>query len=333
MKRWIPVLFSVLLVWNVFLTVRIAGLSDSPIIPGTTIEPEVAHTYSSEVTDAVKRTEPSMVMVLAGDDYYNGFIIHSDEEHVYVVCRASLVGSSVSIVFGSGSVYEAAVTGADDLLDIAVIEAKPPFQAEPAPLGISDQLNPGEYVIALTGRNPQNQRSLTALGVTSRIGFEVSGSDVYEAIETDARLHNGTAGGVLMNLSGEIVGFMPSTDGKAVTIDEVRASAEEIIADGRVTRSSLGVIGQNVSNLHLYERSAWNLPLDLSEGVYIVRTLADSPAYGTLNPGDVIVGMNDTVINRTADLRNFLYGYEGTDPVQVTLIRDGERISTEIRFE
>ena len=312
---------------------RVISLSDTSILPGTTVEPSVAHSYSSEVTEAVKRTEPSIVMVRAGDDYYNGFIIRSEESRVYVVCKASLTGSMLSVVFGNGQVYDAAVTGVDELLDIAVIQAEPPFLAEAAPLGISDLVNAGEYLIALTGKHPQTLRDSVALGVASNIGFEISADGIYEVIETDARLHNGSAGGILMNLSGEIVGFMLGGDGKAITVDEIRSSADEIIATGSADRCRLGVIGQNVGDLHLYERSAWNLPLDLTAGVYVVRTQTDSPAAGVLNPGDVIIGMDETVINTTGDLRNYLYTYDGTEPVIVSLVRGGERISAEIRFE
>lgn len=332
MKKWIPVLFSVLLAWNVWLSVRIARMDNQGILPGTAVEENVVHSYSSEVTEAVARTEDSAVLIRAGEDYYTGFVYAQENDTVYIICRASLAGSAGSVVFRSGRAEEAAVVGTDELLDIAVLAVHPSFQVEAAALGDSDLVKAGEYTIALTGRNPQTQRASIGFGVVSRTGYDAS-TGMYEMLETDARLHNGAAGGILLNLSGEVIGYMPSVDGRAVSVNELNASAREIIEQGEVSRLWLGVVGDDVSGMKLYHRSAWNLPLDLAEGICVLRVLPDSPAFGVLSAGDVIISLNDVPVNSRADLRNWCYTAEISGPVQAGIVRGTERMTVELQFE
>ena len=126
---------------------------------------------------------------------------------------------------------------------------------------------------------------------------------------------------------------MPSVDGRAVSINEIKASAQEIIENGSVSRQKLGLIGEDLSSMKLYERSAWNLPLDLAEGICILRIQQDSPAYGLLMPGDVLVSLNELPVASKADLRNWCYMFEADAPVQAGIVRGGERMSVELRFE
>ncbi len=307
------------------------NLSDEGILPRTTVEQRIVHSYTSEITDVVKEVEPETVIVRSSERQGTGFIYGSAEDTVYVVGQLSVAENSAQVVFRNGVQSEAEVIGTDNLLGIAVFAVHPGFRADAVKFGDSDLVKAGEYVVALSARNPLTGRGGVSFGVVSNAGYEYSASGIYETLDTDVRLRS-PDGAVLLNLDGELIGMISMMEGRALAVNDLKASVDEIIGEGTVTRQYLGISGQNIADMTLYERSAWDLPLDLTEGVHILRIANDSPAAGILETGDVIISADDTEIRDRGDLRDFLYACDNEEPVQITCIRDGERYSAEIVF-
>jgi len=73
-----------------------------------------------------------------------------------------------------------------------------------APLGNSDDLEVGDWVIAIG--NPFNLDHTVTVGVVSAKGRTLG--DKYEDyIQTDASINPGNSGGPLLNIEGEVVGI------------------------------------------------------------------------------------------------------------------------------
>ena len=92
----------------------------------------------------------------------------------------------------------------------------------------------------------------------------------------------------------------------AVPINTARYDAGRLIKDGKITRSYIGVGGQNVP-LHRRIVRFYNLPLET--GVLVVSVEKDSPAQRAgLREGDVIIAFNEQPIGSIHELHKMLMG-------------------------
>ena len=82
----------------------------------------------------------------------------------------------------------------------------------------------------------------------------------------------------------------------------------QLLNEKEVTRGFLGMIGRNISELELYEKSAYNLTLDNYDGVLVTEVVEGSPAdQAGIQEGDIIVLVNENEIKTVTDLRALTY--------------------------
>ena len=88
---------------------------------------------------------------------------------------------------------------------------------------------------------------------------------------------------------------------------------------------SLGFSGETVTEF-------WNLYEDLPQGIYITEVcpLTDAAAKG-VEPGDILLRVDQTPITDTAALTALLERYRSGDTVDVTLFRDGKELSVQLK--
>src|SRR5690606_34420339 len=90
--------------------------------------------------------------------------------------------------------------------DIAVLQIQAPSALKAIALGESDQLEVGDFVIAIG--NPFGLGQTVTSGLVSALGRTGLGKHGYEDfIQTDAAINPGNSGGALVNLKGELVGI------------------------------------------------------------------------------------------------------------------------------
>ena len=193
------------------------------------------------------------------------------------------------------------VVGGDPLTDIAVLRLDlESLQSLPGPvtLGDSDELEVGEYVMAL-GSPLALQRSMS-FGVVSckdrylsddmRLPTGEKTGSFNTWIQTDAAINPGNSGGPLVNLKGEVVGVNSrgamgaSSIGFAIPINIVKEVAAELIEHGRVRRSWLGLEFQPREELAQYFEA------EPMPGVIIRSVEPDSPASREgVEAGDILL--------------------------------------------
>jgi len=243
----------------------------------------------------------------------SGFII---DKAGYILTNNHVIEGASQITVslfgaGRGEEFPAKVVGRDPLTDSALIQMtqlpKQPLQE--AKFGDSEQLQPGDWVVAIG--NPFNLNHTVSVGVVSALGRPVGGyaGREQDMIQTDAAINPGNSGGPLLNIRGEVVGINTAiyTDqrsanigiGFAMPINSVRELLPQL-RGGKVVRGRIGV---QVQRDHLTARAAESLGLPGASGAVISTVNEGGPAdKAGLRPGDVITEYNGKPVKDSDDL-------------------------------
>ncbi len=203
---------------------------------------------------------------------------------------------AVVVRLASGETFLGQVIGTDAKTDIALIKIVPPRPLPFLPLGSSEELQVGDWVVAI-GSLPGLQQTVT-LGIVSAKGRDIGIGPYDDYIQTDAALTLGLSGGPLLNLRGELVGIntaVASQDGVFLNVgfalpsDQLRYLVPQLEKFGKVTRGYLGIFMQEVTPELAALLGTGSLP-----GVLVTDVVAGSPAFQAgLKRGDVIVQYGD----------------------------------------
>lgn len=265
----------------------------------------------------------------------SGFIISSDG---YILTNNHVVDDAdvMTVQLNDGSKYEATLVGADPLSDLALIKIDAGKDLPILPLGSSESLEVGEWVIAIG--NPFGLSQTVTVGVVSAKGRSQVGLNEYENfIQTDAAINPGNSGGPLLNIKGEVIGINSALFsrsggymgiGFAIPIDMAKAIQKQLRNDGKVTRGWLGVGIQDVD-----ENLAESFGLKNALGVLITGVNESSPAEDAgIMEGDVITKVNSDKVRNSAELRNKIAMIAPGDVVKLLVIRDGKKKNIKVNL-
>src|SRR5262249_37613876 len=134
----------------------------------------------------------------------SGFIIDAQG---HVVTNAHVVDKAdqVKVKLGDDRELDAKVRGRDERLDLAVLELQGVKDLPFVPLGDSDALRVGEYVVAIG--NPFGLGQTVTMGIVSAKSRAIGAGPYDDFIQTDASINPGNSGGPLFNLHGQVVGI------------------------------------------------------------------------------------------------------------------------------
>ena len=257
---------------------------------------------------------------------------------------ASTVNSVVSIncsavstnIFGQQT--ESASSGSD--YDVAVLK----INAKDLPavtLGNSTDVNVGDNVMAIG--NPLGELTFSmSSGIVSCVNraINVEGTP-FNMIQVDASINPGNSGGPLMNLYGEVVGIVSAKYssyadttveglGFAIPINDVQSIISDIMENGSVTDKAYMAITAGT----MTQQMAAQYKINATEGVF-VYSVEDGGAgdKAGLKLGDVITKLNDTQITSMEDLSAAKKNFKAGDTVTLTVLRDGQEITTQLTFD
>jgi S1-C subfamily serine protease len=130
-----------------------------------------------------------------------------DAANGYIMTNDHLLkdATKITVTLKDQGSFRARRLGSDTASDVAILQI-PPVAIRPLPLGNSDRLEVGDFVIAIG--NPFGLGQTVTLGIVSAVGRSgVGGSHLGKLIQTDASINPGNSGGPLINLAGEVVGI------------------------------------------------------------------------------------------------------------------------------
>ena len=299
-----------------------------------------------EYTDGVLSTEeiaakvrPSVVGIVAYQSTtypmqsYNtgsGIIMSTDG---YIITNAHVVNGAaggIVVVLDNDEEYEAELVGLDEKTDLAVlkIEANNLTAAE---FGNSDELVVGERIVAIGNPTGLNLAGSVTQGIVSglersiQVQDETTGTVIeMQAIQVDAAINPGNSGGALINKYGQVVGInsskLSSTQiegiGFAIPISTAKPIVDDLISYGYVRgRVLLGITYIAISDvtgaISGYTPGLW---------VQSVNEELDVAAKG-VQPGDVIVQMDDQDVRDSDDVKASMEGKEPGDTIKLKIVR------------
>jgi 2-alkenal reductase len=269
----------------------------------------------------------------------------------------------IEVNFSSGLKAWAELIGSDTDSDLAVLKVDIPQEdLVPLPLGDSDQVRVGDFVIAIG--NPFGLSGTMTIGIVSALDRTLASQNVApgggiftsgDIIQTDAAINPGNSGGPLINLRGEVIGVnqairtesfsvvgesVNSGVGFVIPVNTVWQVVNSIIEFGTYRYPYLGIamMGEELWNLKIIE--ALGLPSDAA-GVYVTEVTPGGPAEQAglrggnrrtavrVNAGgDLIIAIDGHPIRRNGDLLSYLINNTQVDQVvTLTILRDGEEIN------
>ncbi|HXW85609.1 MAG TPA: DegQ family serine endoprotease, partial [Candidatus Binataceae bacterium] len=228
----------------------------------------------------------------------SGFIISKDG---YVITNDHAIegNNKITVSTEDGKNYTAKVVGRDEKSDIALLKIQADHDLPVAPLGNSDQVRVGEWVMAIG--NPFGFDHSVTVGIVSAKGRFIPPNSFDDFIQTDASINPGNSGGPLINLRGEVIGVNSAIYtrtgssmgiGFAIPVSLVKGELPQLREYGKVTRGWLGVYIQPIT-----EDLQQSLGLKEQNGALVGEVLPGSPAQKAgVQHGDVIVSFDNQPI-------------------------------------
>ena len=265
----------------------------------------------------------------------SGFLIDKDGRILtnnHVVRDAS----EITVTLSDKRVFKAKVIGQDQATDVAVIQIKASGDLPALPLGDSDRIRVGEYVMAIGNPLGELQGSVTA-GIVSargRSALNIAGGapDYQDFIQTDASINFGNSGGPLVNLRGEAIGINTAINaqgqgiGFAIPINLAKHIAEQLVASGKVVRGFLGV-----EPAELTPDLAESYGVASDAGVVVQNVSDDSPASRAgIRRGDIITSFDGVRVKDVTGFRLRVADTPVDKHVAVGLLRDGKKNDVQV---
>jgi serine protease Do len=313
--------------------------------PGATPAPELAR-FNQLLAGLAERALPALVYVRvrrapaasqSSEDAPleprrtsgSGFVI---DPGGLIVTNAHVVDgeTSLQVKLADGRRLPARVVGRDRRVDLALIRVDGVEGLPVLPLGDSNALRVGEFVLALG--HPFRLEQTVSFGIVSRKGAPlVSAAPGFDFIQTDAAINPGNSGGPLLNMAGEVVGVnsMAARNGSigfAIPSNLVKRLVPELASKGRVEWGWLGVGIDEVTDEEMDR-----LKLPGPRGVLVRSVQPGEPAdRGGLKADDVLVTLDGTPLDTPKDLQRIIATTPAGKRVRIVLVRAGQQQEVEV---
>ncbi|MGB9858081.1 MAG: S1C family serine protease [Dictyoglomaceae bacterium] len=336
--------------------------SSSNILPTQEVYvPKSLDAFERDIVTMVNKAMPAVVNIstvtLVEDFFFgvfpqsgvgSGFII---DPKGYIITNYHVVEGArkIDVTLSEGQRYKGRLVGYDKRSDLAVIKIDGdnfPY----LPLGNSDNLQPGQFAIAIG--NPYGLNRTVTLGIISALNrtiIEPNGVRLENLIQTDAAINPGNSGGPLLNIKGEVIGINTAIRsdaqgiGFAIPINKAKEIADKLIKEGKVTYPWIGIKGYAIEPDYLNY-----IKFPVEKGVVIAEVVPGSPAdkaglrggdrqiYIDDTPliigGDIIIKIDGKPVETMEELRSEVQKRKVGDWVTLTYIRGNKEYTVKLQL-
>ncbi len=257
----------------------------------------------------------------------SGVIVDAQRGYVLTANHVVAQVTSAQVTTKDGRQFVAKLVGRDPATDIALLRIHQAVGLKAIPMGDSDVLQVGDFVLAIG--NPFGLGQTVTSGIVSALGRTGLAKQGYEDFnQTDAPINPGNSGGALVNLHGQLIGINTAIVspaggnvgiGFAVPIDMARRVMEQLIQNGEVRRGRIGVVVKDQM-----PPTGQSAPPTLREGAVVADVAPGSPAeQAGIQKGDVVIAVDGKPIHSAAQLRNSVGLTPIGHSIQLTFVRKG----------
>ena len=262
-----------------------------------------------------------------------GFII--DKEGFILTNNHVVEGTDeITVTLADKREFVAKIIGRDPKTDLALIRIESDQVLPTLPLGDSDKLEVGDWVMAIG--NPYGLGHTVTAGIVSAKYRQIGAGTYDNFIQTDASINPGNSGGPLLDTTGKVIGvntaiFSQSGGsigiGFAIPINMAKDLLPQL-KKGKVVRGWLGVVIQQVTS-ELKDK----LRLFTEKGALVADVVEGGPAdKAGIERGDVIVTFDGKDISKSDDLPYIVASTPVGKTVTVEVIRKGQRKSIQVKI-
>ncbi len=290
--------------------------------------------------------QPDQINIPAGDGGYydplegrtalgSGFII---SEEGFIITNYHVIENAevINVLLFDNTEAEADIIGGDETTDIALIKIEPPFELDKVTFGDSDAIRVGDWVLAIG--NPFGLGGSVSAGIVSAKSRDIASGPYDNFIQTDAAINQGSSGGPMFNLKGEVIGinsalFSDSGNssgvGFAIPANTVAWIAKQLEENGEVKRGWIGIrVRPNSKEI------ARNLNLKDAQGIIVSGITENGPAARAgLLPGDVIISLEEHEINTCTDFSRLIAETPAGNEVRLIIWRNQEIETVAVKVE
>jgi serine protease Do len=250
----------------------------------------------------------------------SGFLIDAKG---YIVTNNHVIegADEIAVRLSDDRQFQATIVGHDKKTDLALIKIDSP---EPLPfvnLGDSDTLRVGDWILAIG--NPFGLGGSVTAGIVSAKSRDIDAGSYDNFIQTDAAINQGSSGGPLFNMNGEVVGIntaiFSSNGGSmgigfATPVNLSKFVIEQLIQKGVVERGWLGLkVTNNTEDIVLSDNQTFK------DGVVVSFLTENAPAsQAGIEAGDIIIAFNG---NDVKDAKSFSRNVAETPIGQSVILR------------
>lgn len=254
---------------------------------------------------------------------------------------------SLLVTLTDGRSFQGTVVGTDPQTDLAVVKINA-SNLTVATLGDSSALQVGDGLVAIGNALALPGGPTVTTGVVSALNRSVaepadtsttanpfaqtqaatSGVQLYGLIQTDAAINPGNSGGPLINMNGEVVGINTLGAGEAepgvqaegigfaISINQAKAIAQQLVETGSVSHAYLGV-----GTEPLTAAIANQLGVNFTTGTIIEQVQSGSAAATAgLKAGDIVTAVDGTKLTGESDLGEIINSHQPGDKVTLTVV-------------
>ncbi|MCA1692239.1 MAG: S1C family serine protease [Actinobacteria bacterium] len=289
-------------------------------------------TADEPVVGIAERARPTIAQIRAsgpGSTVSGSAVFFRNDGHLLTNAHVVEDASSLHVVLSSGRELPARLVGSDPVTDSAVVKVDGAFAV--ADFGTAADLKVGQSAVAIGSPLALAGGPSVTVGVVSALHRTVrtrNGKSMFDMIQTDAPIAQGSSGGALLDGNGRVIGITtaaavsdagPEGVGFAIPIDVARSVADELMATGRATHAWMGVEGTDLDGALAHD-------LNLEGAAIVRKVLNDGPAAAAgLAVGDVVTSINGRQIGSMGSLVTALRSHRPGEQVTVEVMRDRQR--------
>ncbi len=256
----------------------------------------------------------------------SGFII---DKEGYIVTNNHVIADAdqIKVKLADESEYEAKVIGRDPKTDLALIKIDGAKKLQPLPLGDSEKLKVGSWVVAIG--SPFGLEQTVTAGIVSAKKRVIGAGPYDDFIQTDASINPGNSGGPLLDLQGRVVGINTAIVasgqgiGFAIPINMASSIVDQLKDKGEVVRGWLGVGIQDIT-----PELAEYFGLEPHKGVLVTQIFEGDPAdKAGLQKNDIIVALNGQPVSTGRELSAVVANTPVGGKTTITFLRGGREMT------